>query len=470
MRLFCTGLLIVFLFSGLGAQFSPGELSKYHAHLEGNKHCLECHEQNKKQISDGCIECHSPLKERITAGRGYHKDKGEACEDCHSDHNGRNFELVYWPKDISQFDHGATGYPLMGKHSALNCSQCHKRDFIHGESIITWAAENRQFPVLDRTFLGLKQNCLGCHQDVHQGEVSSDCVSCHNTSDWKLVISVFDHNRARFHLEGTHLKVDCEKCHRIQTNRVPMVWQLTGIAFDRCGRCHEDFHRGSYGASCETCHQITNWKTDLKPFDHSVTKYPLIDKHIGIACLKCHKSDLAGGLPKYDTCLRCHQDEHYGQFDGRADGGDCAACHTIKGFKPTTFTAAQHQLSRFILEGAHLAVPCIFCHKDYQPLRGVSTTQFTWKQNRCENCHVDNHRNQFQLNFQNRCDFCHNSLSFTELNFDHQQTTFPLDGKHIGVACGKCHEQEADSDGIFIRYSPLAHNCSDCHTLTDQIR
>ncbi len=470
MRLLIFSLSVILFPLGLWAQFSPGELSKYHTHLEGNNNCLECHEQNKKQISDGCIECHSPLKERIVAGLGYHKDKREACEDCHSDHNGRKFELVYWPKDISRFDHSFTGYPLTGKHTSVNCSQCHKRAFILGESIKKWAAENPQFSVLDRTFLGLDQKCKSCHEDVHREEVSSDCATCHNTSDWKLAIAEFDHNRARFLLDGAHQQVDCGKCHRIQTDRVPMVWQLTGMAFDRCGRCHEDFHRGSYGETCGTCHVSTDWKKDLKPFDHTATKYPLAGKHDGLACIKCHRTDLAGGLPQFDSCLRCHVDEHYDQFAERSDGGDCAACHTVRGFKPTTFTLALHQLSRFKLDGVHLAVPCIFCHKDYEPQTGVTTTRFVWPENKCQNCHDDIHRNQFQARFQNNCDLCHTSADFGKLDFDHQKTAFPLDGKHKGVACGRCHEKEADSDGFFVRYSPIAHTCADCHTLTNEIR
>jgi hypothetical protein len=208
----------------------------------------------------------------------------------------------------------------------------------------------------------------------------------------------------------------------------------------------------------------------LKQFDHTATKYPLEGKHEDLTCLKCHKTDLAGGLPKYDYCIRCHKDEHFGQFSARADGGDCAVCHTVKGLKPTTFTSALHQLSRFPLDGAHLAVPCIFCHKAYQPQRDVSTTRFVWAENKCQNCHTDIHRNQFQARFSNSCDLCHTSVDFRKLDFDHQQTAFPLDGKHIKVSCGKCHEKETDSEGVFIRYTPIAHKCSDCHTLTNEIR
>lgn len=90
--------IIYFVPFTLFAQFSPGPLSKYHTHLEGNTNCTQCHELRKKELSTGCVDCHSPLKEKIEAKIGYHADKPDKCGECHSDHNGKNFELVYWPK------------------------------------------------------------------------------------------------------------------------------------------------------------------------------------------------------------------------------------------------------------------------------------------------------------------------------------------------------------------------------------
>ncbi|MBC8346596.1 MAG: cytochrome c3 family protein [Candidatus Marinimicrobia bacterium] len=538
-------LLFLFLPLILSAQFSPGELSKYHAHLEGNTNCTQCHELGKKEISSGCVDCHIPLKEKIISKTGYHTDKQDKCGECHSDHNGKAFELVYWPKNINSFNHKETGYTLTGKHIKLECKSCHTSENIKEPSIIQWAKKHTKFPVLDRTFLGLETTCNSCHNNIHEDQVSNTCENCHNTSDWKLAVSEYDHTQARFLLTGKHEQVDCVKCHPAQPDHPQKVWQLTGMAFencnschenihgksmsndcaschdtfgwetasksfdhnttkflltgshqkvdcakchppqpnhpkkalklsgiqfDNCTRCHEDIHKGSYGNTCESCHTTVDWKKDLKPFDHNQTKYPLLGKHWTVGCVSCHQLNLSGILPKYDTCLACHEDKHFGQFVNRSDKGDCAACHNVDGFKPTTFNLIKHQTVRFVLEGAHLAIPCSECHKPYKPIRGQSTVKFTWREMNCNICHEDVHRNQFQKNHANRCEDCHTAISFTQSKFNHDKSKFPLDGKHNNVDCEKCHKQVRDTKGIFIRYQPVPHTCGDCHTFTGEIR
>ena len=537
-------LILFFLIPALRGQFSPGELSKYHEDLEGTLNCTKCHELRKKELSDGCILCHSPLKNRINAGTGFHRDKKTDCGDCHPEHNGRTFELVYWPKDISRFDHDETGYTLTGKHRALKCNQCHTGKLIKAPDIIAWATENSKFSVLDRTFLGLERKCTACHADVHRGEVTDDCSACHNTDDWHQAAKQFDHDSARFRLIGAHRNVPCEKCHKPHTTRKPAVPQLTGLVFDRCTGCHEDVHRGevtgdcaachdnndwkrarqtfdhgksrypltgshstvvcekchqphsewkpvvpqltglayencspchtdihkgSYGITCERCHTTNDWKNDLKPFDHSQTSYPLRGKHTEVKCRACHTEDLKH-LPSTPSCVTCHEDKHFGQFAGRADGGACESCHTVNGFVPATFSISEHQTVRFKLEGSHLAVPCVSCHKPYEPQPGVSATRFIWETVTCRMCHEDIHRGQFRDKYRNDCSICHNTILFTQLRFDHQSTDFPLDGKHENVRCEFCHKEENDNTVKFVRYYPVAHRCVDCHTLTEEFR
>ena len=454
----------------LVAQFSPGKLSKYHAHLEGNTNCVQCHELGKKEISNGCNECHTPLKIQIEAKQGFHKDKTNECSSCHSDHNGKEFELVYWPKNIENFDHEETGYSITGKHTDLTCAKCHTKENIKWKPIINWAKKNTQFPVLDRTFLGLESTCNSCHTNIHEDSISNDCSSCHNTLGWENASNDFDHNRAKFLLTGAHKNVDCASCHPVQQDHPLKALKLTGIQFDNCTRCHEDIHQGSYGNSCESCHTTVDWKKDLIVFDHSKTKYPLLGKHTDVGCIQCHKLNLAGGLPKYDTCLPCHEDKHFGQFDRRKDKGNCSACHNVDGFKPTTFTSAKHQKIRFILEGAHKAIPCSECHKPFEPVKGQSAVRFTWRKMNCNICHDDVHRNQFQKHYANACEDCHTSIAFAQVKFAHEKTLFPLDGKHKNVDCQKCHQSEQDRQGKFIRYQPVPHTCADCHTFTGDFR
>lgn len=453
----------------LFGQFSPGKLSRYHADLEGTSNCVQCHDIGKKEVSDGCQKCHTPILNRIQKKTGYHANKADKCEECHSDHNGRAFELVYWPKDIKNFNHDETGYNLTGKHTDVKCRDCHQPNHIRDTELTKWAKDHPKFKVMDRTFLGLPTNCNGCHENVHKKEVSDDCTKCHNTQDWKKAAKDFDHSRARFLLTGAHKKVECQKCHKIpdQTNK---VWQLTGMAFDQCGKCHEDPHKGSYGSTCERCHTTADWKKNQQPFDHNTTKYPLVGKHTKVECKDCHTPQLIGTLPKFDKCIQCHKDEHDGQFAKRKGGIECSGCHTVYAFKPTTFTITMHQENRFKLEGAHRAVPCIGCHKQYMKNNGETTTRFTWADLKCTTCHKDEHRNQFLRHYKNACDKCHSVISFRQVKIDHQNTKFPIDGKHQNVPCQKCHKPEKDLVGTFVRYRPVPHRCVDCHSITDQIQ
>ena len=50
-------------------------------------------------------------------GQGYHAAsciRKQDCINCHSDHHGRNFEMIRF--DQETFDHDLTGYILEGKH------------------------------------------------------------------------------------------------------------------------------------------------------------------------------------------------------------------------------------------------------------------------------------------------------------------------------------------------------------------
>lgn len=529
------------------AQFSPGRLSKYHSKMEGTLNCTECHELGEKEISSGCTDCHSPLNSRIISGLGYHKDLTMSCGECHSEHNGEEFELIYWPdNNIRNFDHEKTGYFLTGKHKILDCEKCHSKEYIKSKDIIAWASENTDFPVLERTFLGLPTLCIGCHNDIHDGEVSLACETCHNAADWKEAITEFDHSKAGFILTGTHITTACSKCHKLDTSRQPQVMQLNGIAFDTCTRCHtavhgkevsdnctachdafdwkkprdlfdhnkakfiltgahlksrcvechkpepfgesdvlqltgfpfdgcfrchKDIHLGTFGSTCEACHSTGDWKKGLFAFDHNKTKYPLIGKHNPLECSTCHLPEIVGKMPLYDKCVRCHEDKHYGQFNLASDDGDCKKCHSPNGFKLPVFSIADHQASRFTIDGAHLAIPCNLCHTLYEPSTGIFTVQFIWtefldlKSVPCASCHDDVHRKQFVTHFNNGCEVCHSSLNFKNALFNHGKADYKLDGKHSSISCEKCHFAEEDNIGKFTIYRPISHKCEDCHKL-----
>lgn len=453
------------------AQISPGELSRAHADLEGIRNCTRCHDLGKGPSDDKCLECHREIAVRISDGRGYHKrltgPGGKPCFECHSDHAGRDFELVHWPGGINNFEHDQTGYTLAGKHSSLKCRDCHKPDLIR-EDMSAYA----EHVDMDRTFLGLQQRCLACHADEHRTQLPEQCADCHSQEKWKPAPD-FDHAKTRYPLTGRHVKVQCAKCHPGVQDPDPVdglkttYIKYSSIRFDNCTRCHTDVHKGSLGADCARCHNTSGW-TNIDPagFDHSKTNYPLLGKHAGVACEKCHKPGQSRKPLPHELCVDCHADAHQQQFVRRSDGGRCESCHTVNGFSPATYTTADHNRSRFRLEGAHVAQPCFACHPVEDFGAAGSGRRFTYEDIGCESCHRDVHFGQFRRGRKPKvCSDCHGVTAWAELDFDHNRdASYKLEGEHRTVPCKGCHLTVTESGDTFIRYKPIDPSCKTCHT------
>jgi len=224
-----------------------------------------------------------------------------------------------------------------------------------------------------------------------------------------------------------------------------------------CARCHTEHYGENF--------QIFRWPTSKDEFDHRSTGYPLLGKHAGLACEKCHnarhisekdrKRILVKNLNRtfeglHPACLTCHEDRHAGQL-----GADCERCHDVTRWKPlVTF---DHQKTKYPLTGRHQDVECAKCHRpttaDAKVIqyKGINFAD-------CAPCHQDPHHGAFSA----RCESCHNTDAWKQVHqlsnsFDHDKTHFPLRGKHEGLACAKCHK-----DANF--KTPIAHDkCMDCH-------
>ncbi len=434
------------LSGGAWAQISPGPLSRPHQSLSGATNCTSCHKLASGEATFKCLECHSEIASRIAAKRGlhatYHISPGSSqeCSRCHSEHNGEDFPLVKF--DIKAFDHRQTGYSLEGKHAGLDCNRCHNSDHI-----VPSDRSAIRIKDLNRTFLGLSQACVTCHQDQHKGRLGANCLQCHNYQDWKTVkVGEFDHSKTRYPLTGLHSQVACAKCHTPGEDNKP---RYTGILFSKCSDCHSDPHKGSFPQGCQACHSTSGWKrvsseAISQRFDHSKTKYPLLGKHAEVECVQCH----AGGDFKkplaFQKCMDCHKpDPHNGQFAQRKDNGECSSCHTVDGFKPSKFTVQDHASSAYPLEGKHATLECAKCHVP----RGKDTL-FKIKFQRCTDCHTDEHGGQFAgAPYMNQCERCHNLQGYRPSTFTlarHKETHFLLTGGHIATPCIDCHKPSPD--------------------------
>lgn len=274
-----------------------------------------------------------------------------------------------------------------------------------------------------------------------------------------------DLSEAHKELEG--LK-NCTQCHSVGAK----------IQESKCLSCHKElnqrikqkkgFHVSSQtkGKSCITCHSEHHGRKfdaihlDEKKFDHKLTGYPLEDAHAKVSCRECHKAknvqipSLKANKKTFlglsTQCLSCHDDYHQ-----KTLSANCLECHSMKDFKSVP-NFNHNKQSKFQLKGAHTKVSCVDCHKvtqrenkKFQIFRGVAHSK-------CTDCHKDPHENKFGQD----CKKCHSENSWLTLKnqetFDHNQTGYPLEGKHIGVDCKKCHTQGYTKNLAYAR-------CTDCH-------
>ena len=457
------------------AQISPGPLARGHERLEGSAQCLKCHDQ-KGVSAERCLACHTLLAERVAAGRGLHaRAEYRDCKRCHMEHQGREFELVFWgERGRAGFDHALTGLGLQGRHARLRCEDCHRGRQRRSPQQLAAAGAGAG------TFLGLATGCAACHADEHRGQLGArDCTVCHRQESWKPAPG-FDHARAAFKLEGRHVGLACDKCHPTVPEGGKSYRRYVPVAFKECSSCHRDPHAGRLGAACSSCHAVDSWRPQkLAGFDHDRTAYPLRGRHRGLDCSACHRANQGYKLA-HARCLDCHADAHLGQLSARADQGRCEACHDVSGFSPAHFGPEEHGRTRYALVGAHLAVPCDACHKRVSPeslgrlpaagpalagRRPGPATRLRFASTRCVDCHKDPHLGEVDKHMRTAgCEACHAVDSWRQVRFEHDKTRFALAGAHARLACGKCHERlEAGTPRQRPKLAGLALACEGCH-------
>jgi hypothetical protein len=181
--------------------------------------CGLCHRGTlgREDLSGDCAACHA-------ADDDHEGTLGSDCQGCHT--------TSTWDH-ARGFDHGLTGFPLLGIHSVTSCSECHA---------------GGRYPETEAS-------CAACHaDDAHAGRLGDECARCHTPNGWPLW--QFDHaTETAFALHGAHGDLECRACHtQPATGRVR--------AATRCVACHarDDPHSGRLGRRCESCHRETEWE------------------------------------------------------------------------------------------------------------------------------------------------------------------------------------------------------------------
>ena len=449
-RLLYSVVLAVFFSLSAHAQISPGELAKVHSHLEGMSNCTQCHILGEKVSNTKCLACHTELKVRIDQQKGYHASaevKGKQCAGCHNDHHGLTFQIVRFDKD--KFNHNLSGYKLTGAHSKKKCADCHKAAFITDTKI-----RAKKF-----TYLGLKTECLNCHADYHQKTLSSNCADCHNDEKFKPA-SKFNHDNAKFKLAGKHELILCADCHKTSLKNGVKFQEFKGIKASNCANCHKDPHANKFGQNCAECHNNESFTVvgGVKNFDHSRADFQLTGKHQKVACKLCHKGKLTTPL-NFKRCTDCHTDYHNRQFAKNGVSPDCSACHTMNGFTEFSYTLEQHDAGVFPLKGAHVATPCIACHKKQEKWSFREIGQ------KCKDCHSNIHQSYISEKYypEATCEACHNQDSWNRVDFDHKKTQFELEGAHTRQTCRDCHFNKEKTGHANQKFAGIPFNCTSCH-------
>ena len=491
--IFLIGTLVIALLGWFVFEFSPApaRLASAHWQLNGLSElsgCATCHHDDG--LANGCLDCHREIANQLTDGRGFHpflmKDrllKGQPphCTPCHAEHKGETAVLTTeasWGAQVQRaFKHPHVEFALRGKHERLECESCHKEKLAQTFTLPSHPDHPRV-----KTFLGLKQECVTCHKDVHSGGMTGPCESCHGQEQFRPP-QHFDHAK-HFPLDGGHERLACATCHVMpqpDTPKQPAPFPFAHTRGKTCGECHPTPHRAKLEGKCEDCHPGSEpkWVSAMSVLTrekHAWTGFRLDAPHDGVACQGCHPPQLPfqerhpdPASPSYrrkeTTCEGCHKDAHNGQFLDRHQ--HCSDCHSRHGFLPTAFSREAHT-AIYPLEGGHAAVACSACH-----LRDAKTQvrTFAGASKECRVCHANPHGEQFPEEMaKDDCSGCHNAASgsWQVKPFDHTaRAGYVLDGAHSRAQCNACHVETSWSisapAGRVRQYEGTPRQCGACH-------
>ncbi len=273
-------------------------------------------------------------------------------------------------------------------------------------------------------------HCSACH-DFGLGSRKFKCLECHSEIQKRIMAGT------GLHARGYHTSAD-------ETD---------------CARCHLEHNGG----------RIALVRFDTAKFDHKAeTGFSLEGAHAQLPCAECHRAPKIASPRRAEIkvkdlnhsflglgreCASCHKDPHAGEF-----GSTCTNCHVQNSWRPAS--GFSHAKTKFPLTGLHSNVGCEKCHSAD---RGQPPVHFAGVAfGSCRSCHNDPHRAAFQdAKFGAGCDSCHTTSGWKTnrpgARFNHESTSFPLQGKHADLACSKCHR-----DADFRRPIPHAR-CADCH-------
>ena len=261
--------------------------------------------------------------------------------------------------------------------------------------------------------------------------------------------------------------VECSACHVAPLGAETMA--------DRCASCHTDIAAQMFDVaklhgiisqdnptlSCRECHPehrggsapLTDLGNNTFPHEalgFSMEGHQLTVKKEAFTCKDCHHEDVTTFAS--DTCDSCHRqiDIAFAQAHTLAFGTDCLACHDGVDTFGSDFT---HSAFAFQSDGKHADVACTKCHLDARTVADLQSVPQD-----CFSCHQqdDEHAGRFGQD----CAACHSSDGWEPAKFDHNLSTFKLEGEHNEAACEDCHKNDV--------FAGTPQDCFSCHEQDDE--
>lgn len=345
--------------------------------------------------------------------------------DCSICHTGDDWRSI---REDFEFDHLAeTGTPLEGAHKSAECLRCH----------------NDRGPV--QAFA--QRGCAGCHDDVHRGQLGSDCSLCHDEDDWQPNEQISLHNRTRFPLAGAHAAVACWRCHegaRVGNFSRVDTQCISCHASDLADAVNPDHLALGWVDSCERCHVPTSWSST--GFSHET--FPLTGAHRSLDCQRCHVGNVFTGLSS--DCASCHLNDYNGTTDPNHVAENfpmaCEQCHNTSTWEGARFT--------------HMGITngCVDCHlDDYTGATDPEHAAANFPMN-CEQCHSTNTWQGAAFNhtgITTGCVDCHLADYNGANDPDHA-------GGGFSTNCEDCHSTNT-WQGAGFNHAGIMTGCVDCH-------
>jgi hypothetical protein len=407
------------------------------AHTVPPRACTDCHVNNNYSLTTtACVSCH--LKDFQGTTNPNHVSGGfaQTCDTCHN--------TAAWQP--ATFDHSKSGFPLTGSHMVppRQCADCHV---------------NNNYSITVTT-------CISCHQTDFNNATSpvphtgfpTTCQQCHDTVLWTN--AKFDHSTTGFILTGLHTVPPraCTDCH-VNNN-----YSLNSTA---CVSCHLTNYQGTtnpnhvtanFPQTCDQCHSTSTWLNAT--FNHNSTGFPLTANHMvpPRACTDCHVNNNYSLTST--ACVSCHQNDYNNATTpvnhiAAAFPTTCETCHDTNLWTDAVFN---HTATGFQLTGLHTVPPrlCTDCHVN---------NNYSLNSNLCYSCHQQNYASTTNpahaaAGFPTTCEVCHDTTSWLNSTFNHNNTPFPLTGSHMVPPrlCTDCH--------VNGNYTTLPTTCIGCHQTT----